>query len=53
MFEKEKEIKICKTILTIFFGAFGFLLMDEKVYLVSQCHVKKITVKLSYFFFNK
>ena len=42
MFEKAKEIKICKTILKFFFGAWGFLLIDEKVYLVRQCLVKKL-----------
>ena len=42
MLEKAKGIKICKTILTMFFGALGFLLIDEKVYLASQCHVKKM-----------
>ena len=50
MFEKEKGMKICKTILTIFFGAWGFLLIDEKVYLVSQCRVKKIALKFVIFF---
>ena len=44
-FEKAKGTKICKTILTMFFGAWGFLLIVEKVYLVSQCHVKKIAMK--------
>ena len=29
----------------IFFGALGFLIIDEKVYLISQYHVKKIFVK--------
>ena len=53
MFEEAKGMKICKTILTIFFVAFGYLFIDEKVYLVSQCHVKKIAVKFAIFYFNK
>ena len=40
MFEKEKEFKICKTKQIIFFGAWGFLSIDEKMYLVSHCHIK-------------
>ena len=42
MFEKAKGLRICKTILTFFVGPWGFLLIDEKVYLVSQCHVKRL-----------
>ena len=31
-------------------AAWGFLLIDEIVYLVSQCHVQKKLRNLSYFF---
>ena len=48
----EKWMKICKIKVTIFFGALGFLFIDEKMYLVSQCHVKKIAVQFAIFFFN-
>ena len=37
MFEKAKGLKICKKILKKNFGARGFLLIDEKMYLVSEC----------------
>ena len=34
------------------FGALGFLLIDEKMYLVRHCHVKKIAVKFIIFLLN-
>ena len=34
MFEKAKGFKISKTIIKNIFGAWGFLLIDEKMYLV-------------------
>ena len=42
MFEKATGLKTCKTIHTKNVGAWGFLLIDEKMYLVSHCHVKKL-----------
>ena len=48
MFEIEKGLKVCKTILKKI-GAWGFLLMDDKMYLFSHCHVKKMLQNLSYF----
>ena len=47
MFKKAKGLEICNTILK---KEIGFLLIDEKIYLVSQCHVKKIAVKFVIFF---
>ena len=35
-----------------FFGTWGFLLIEEKVYLVSHCHVKK-ALKIVIFFFQQ
>ena len=35
------------------FGAWGFLQIDEEMYLVSHCHLKKVAVKFYIFFFNK
>ena len=35
------------------FGAWVFLLIDEKIYLVSNCHVKKLLWNLSFFSFKK
>ena len=32
------------------FGALGFLQIDEEMYLVSHCHVKKVAVKFYIFF---
>ena len=52
MFEKAKGLNICKTIIKFFFEAWGFLLIEEKMYLVSHCHVKKI-YKICHIFFNK
>ena len=53
MFEKAKGMKICKTIATIFFGALGFLFIDEQVYLVSQCHVKKNCSEIFHIFLQQ
>ena len=39
---KSKRDKNMKDNAHNFFGAWGFLLIDVKVYLVSQCHVKKL-----------
>ena len=52
MFEKAKGLKLCKTILKKN-GVWGFLLIYEKMYLVSHCLVKTIAVKFVIFFFNK
>ena len=49
MFEKAKGLRICKEI----FGAWGFLLINEQMYLVSHSHVKKTAVKFVIFFCNK
>ena len=40
MFEKAKGLKMFKKILKKIFGAWGFLLIDDKMYLVSHSHVK-------------
>ena len=53
MFEKAKGLKICNTILQQKFGAWGYLKIEEKMYLVSHCQVRKIAVKFVIFFFNK
>ena len=42
MLEKAKGLKICKTVLKNIFEPWGFLSIDEKMYLVSHCHVKKL-----------
>ena len=34
----------------IFFGAWGFLLIDDILYLVRNCHVRKLLWNMSYFF---
>ena len=52
MFEKEKGLRICKTIHTIFVGPWEFLLIDEKVYLVSQYHVKNCS-EICHIFFQQ
>ena len=36
MFEKAKGLNICKTILKKKFRAWGFLLIDEKIYLKNK-----------------
>ena len=41
MFEMANGLKICNNIHKKF-GPWGFLLIDEKMNLVSNCHVKKI-----------
>ena len=51
MFVKAKGLQICKTILQKSVGAWGCLKLEEKIYLVSHCHVKKIAVKFVIFFF--
>ena len=51
MFEKAKGLKICKTIQN--FRARGFLVIDEKMYLASNCYLKKIAVKCVIFFFQQ
>ena len=53
MFEKAKGFKICKTIHDFFFGPLEFLLVDEKRYLVSHCHVKIFAVVFVIFFPKK
>ena len=53
MFQIANRLKICQTILQQKFGAWGCLQIEEKMYLVSNCHVKKIAVKFVLFFFNK
>ena len=53
MFEKEKGIKICKTIHKKKIGAWGFLLIEENMNLVSHCHVKKKCCEICQFFVNK
>ena len=53
MFEKEKGLKICKTIHTNFCGAWGFLLMDEKNIFSQPLQCKKIALKFVIFLFNK
>ena len=50
MFAKGKGFKICKTIHTQTFGAWGFFLVDEKMSLVSHCHVKNCC---EFFFLQK
>ena len=51
MFEESKGLKICKTIhKSFFFVVWGFLLIDEKIYLVSHFHVIKMAVKFVRFF---
>ena len=52
MFEKTKGLKICKNIHTQKFGPWRFLFIDEKMYLVSHCHVKKNAVKFDIFVFD-
>ena len=49
MFVKAKGLKICKTLLQKSFGAWGCLKINEKMYLVSHGHVKKIAVKFVIF----
>ena len=49
MFKKAKGLEICNTILKKEIGSWGFLLIDEKMYLVSHFHVKKIAVKFAIF----
>ena len=39
---KSERVKICKTILQKIFGAWGCLSIEEKMYLVSRCHVKQL-----------
>ena len=53
MFEKAKGLQICKTLLKKKFGAWKCLYLDEEMYLVSHCHVKKIAVKFDILVFNK
>ena len=53
MFEKAKGIKICKTIVTILFGAWGFLLFHEKSVFSQPVPCKKNAVKFVIFFFQQ
>ena len=46
---KSKSVKNMQDYTQKKFGAWGFLLMDERMYLVSHCHVKKLLQNLSYF----